>query len=55
MGRKRKITQESIIEKINSTRPKIIFYTDKISIRLKNLDSISFWKERYPNGKIRYC
>ena len=55
MGRKRKITQESIIEKINSTKPKIIFYTDKISIRLKNLDSISFWKERYPNGKIRYC
>lgn len=55
MGRKRKITQESIIEKINSTKPKIIFYTDKISIRLKNLDSISFWKEKYPKGKIRYC
>lgn len=55
MGRKRKITQKLIIEKINSTKPKIIFYTDKISIRLKNLDSISFWKEKYPKGKIRYC
>tara|TARA_B100000524_G_C23531051_1_gene327753 strand:- start:78 stop:245 length:168 start_codon:yes stop_codon:yes gene_type:complete len=55
MGRKRKLTAREIIESINKTAPKIIFYTDKISIRLKNIDSISFWKEKYPNGKVRYC
>ena len=55
MGRRKKITTEEIIETINNTKPKIIFYTDKISIRLKNLDSIAFWKEKFPNGKVRYC
>ena len=48
MGRKRKLTANEIIESINKTAPKIIFYTDKISIRLKNIDSISFWKEKIP-------
>ncbi len=55
MGRKRKLTANEIIDSINNTAPKIVFYTDKISIRLKNLDSISFWKNKYPNGKVRYC
>ena len=55
MGRKRKLTANEIIESINNTAPKIIFYTEKISIRLKNLDSIVFWKEKYPEGKVRYC
>ena len=55
MGRKRKLTANEIIDSINNTAPKIVFYTDKISIRLKNLDSIAFWKDKYPNGKIRYC
>lgn len=55
MGRRKKITSKEIIETINNTAPKIIFYTDKISIRLKNLNSIAFWKEKFPNGKIRYC
>jgi len=55
MGRRKKITSKEIIETINNTAPKIIFYTDKISIRLKNLNSIDFWKEKFPNGKIRYC
>lgn len=55
MGRKRKLTANEIIDSINNTAPKIVFYTDKISIRLKNLDSISFWKEKYPHGKVRYC
>ena len=54
MGRK-KITTKEIIETINNTKPKIIFYTDKIRIRLKNLDSIGFWKSKYPNAKVRYC
>lgn len=55
MGRKRKLTTNEIIESINNTAPKIIFYTDKISVRLKNINSIDFWKEKFPNGKIRYC
>ena len=55
MGRKRKLTANEIIDSINNSAPKIVFYTDKISIRLKNLDSISFWKEKFPNGKVRYC
>jgi len=55
MGRKRKLTTNEIIESINNTAPKIIFYTDKISVRLKNLNSIAFWKDKFPNGKIRYC
>ena len=55
MGRKRKLTANEIIESINNTAPKFVFYTDKISIRLKNLDSIAFWKEKYPKGKVRYC
>ena len=55
MGRKRKLTTNEIIESINNTAPKIIFYTDKISIRLKNLDSIAFWKDKFPEGKVRYC
>ena len=55
MGRKRKLTANEIIDSINNTAPKIVFYTDKISIRLKNLDSISFWKNKYPKGKVRYC
>ena len=55
MGRRKKITSKEIIATINNTAPKIIFYTDKISIRLKNLNSIDFWKEKFPNGKIRYC
>jgi len=55
MGRKRKLTANEIIETINNTAPKFVFYTDKISIRLKNLDSIAFWKEKYPKGKVRYC
>ncbi len=55
MGRRKKITSKEIIETINNTAPKIIFYTDKISIRLKNLDSIGFWKEKFPNGKVRCC
>ena len=41
MGRKRKLTANEIIETINNTAPKFVFYTDKISIRLKNLDSIN--------------
>ena len=49
--RKKKISLEKLKNKI----PKIVFYTDKISIRLRNLDSIAFWKDKYPNGKIRYC
>ena len=48
MGRKRKLTANEIIESINNTAPKIIFYTDKIRIRLKNLDSITFWKDKFP-------
>ena len=55
MGRRKKITTKEIIESINKTKPKIVFYTDKISIRLKNLDSITLWKEKFPNGKVRYC
>jgi len=55
MGRKKKLTANQIIDSINNTAPKIVFYTDKISIRLKNLDSIAFWKEKFPNGKVRYC
>ena len=55
MGRKRKLTANEIIESINNTAPKIIFYTEKISIRLKNLESLAFWKEKYPEGKVRYC
>ena len=55
MGRKRKLTANEIIDSINNTAPKIIFYTDKISIRLKNLDSIAFRKEKFPKGKVRYC
>ena len=55
MGRKRKLTANEIIESINNTAPKILFYTDKIRIRLKNLDSITFWKDKFPNGKIIYC
>ena len=55
MGRKRKLTANEIIDSINNTAPKIVFYTDKISIRLKNLDSIAFWKDKFPNGKVRYC
>ena len=55
MGRKRKLTANEIIESINNTAPKIIFYTDKISIRLKSLKSIEFWKAKFPKGKIRYC
>ena len=55
MGRKRKLTANEIIDSINKTAPKIIFYTDKISIRLKNLDSIAFWKGKFPKGKVRYC
>ena len=55
MGRRKKITTEEIIEKINNTKPKIIFYTDKMCIRLKNLDSIGFWKSKYPNAKDRCC
>ena len=55
MGRKRKLTANEIIDSINNTAPKIIFYTDKISKRLKNIDSITFWKEKFPNGKVRYC
>ena len=47
MGRKRKLTANEIIDSINNTAPKIIFYTDKISIRLKNLDSISFGKKSF--------
>ena len=42
MGRKRKLTTNEIIESINNTAPKIIFYTDKISVRLKNINSIDF-------------
>ena len=30
----------------------MFFYTDKISIRLKNLDSLAFWKDKYPKGKV---
>ena len=55
MGRRKKTTSKEIIETINNTQPKIIFYTDKISIRLKNLDSVGFWKEKFPNSKVRYC
>ena len=55
MGRKRKLTANEIIDSINNTAPKIIFYTDKISIRLKNIDSITFWKEKFPKSKVRYC
>ena len=55
MGRKRKPTAKEIIESINNTTPKIVFYTDKISIRLSNLNSIAFWKEKFPNGKVKYC
>ena len=55
MGRKRKLTANEIIDSINNTAPKIVFYTDKISIRLKSLDSITFWKEKFPKGKVRYC
>ena len=55
MGRPRKKTAQEIIETINLTKPKIIFYTDKISVRLKNLDSIAFWKSKFPSGKVRYC
>ena len=55
MGRKRKLTANEIIDSINNTAPKVVFYTDKISIRLKNLDSIAFWKEKFPKGKVRYC
>ena len=55
MGRKRKLTTNEIIESINNTAPKIIFYTDKIKKKKKNLNSIAFWKDKFPNGKIRYC
>ena len=55
MGRKRKLTANEIIDSINYTAPKIIFYTDKISKRLKNIDSITFWKGKFPKGKVRYC
>ena len=55
MGRKKKLTTNEIIESINNTAPKIIFYTDKISVRLKNINSIALWKDKFPNGKIRYC
>ena len=55
MGRKRKLTTKEIIESINNTAPKIIFYTDKISIRLKKIESITFWKDKFPHGKVRYC
>ena len=55
MGRPKKRTAREIIDSINLTKPKIIFYTDKISIRLKNLDSIKFWKSKFPAGKVRYC
>jgi len=55
MGRKRKPTKEQIIESINKTSPKIVFYTDKISVRLSNFKSITFWKEKFPNGKVKYC
>ena len=46
MGRKRKLTANEIIETINNTAPKFVFYTDKISIRLKNLDSIAFLERK---------
>ena len=55
MGRKRKLTSKEIIESINNTAPKIIFYTDKISIRLKNIESISFGKINFQKVKVRYC
>ena len=55
IGRRKNTTSKDIIETINNTQPKIIFYTDKISIRLKNLDSIGFWTAKYQNGKVRHC
>ena len=52
MGRKRKLTANEIIDSINNTAPKIIFYTDKISIRLKKYYSIAFWKRKLLNSKL---
>ena len=55
MVRKSKLSANEIIDSINNTTPKIVYYTDKISIRLKSLDLITFWKEKFPKGKVRYC
>ncbi len=55
MSRISKNKQSSIIESIKATKPTIIFYTDKINIRLKNVKSISYWKDKFPNGKVRFC
>jgi len=51
----RKKPKKLSISELKKKIPKIVFYTDKISIRLKNLDSIAFWKEKFPKGKVRYC
>ena len=51
MGRKRKLTASEIIESINNTAPKIVFYTDKIRVQLSSLNSLEFWLKKHPNGK----
>lgn len=49
MPRKKK--QKISIEEIKKRTPKIIFYTDKMRINLKSMSSLSFWFDKYPNGK----
>ena len=52
MGRKRKLTANEIIDSINNTAPKIIFYTDKISIRLKKSTQLPFGKKSFQKVKL---
>ncbi len=49
MPRKKK--KKISIEEIKNRAPKVVFYTDKLRINLSSISKLSFWFDKYPNGK----
>jgi hypothetical protein len=49
MPRKKK--KKISVEEIKLRVPKVVFYTDKMRINLSSMSKLSFWFDKYPNGK----